>query len=108
MSTTNWTDPDPLGTTPAAVIASPTAANNGPLPVLYLLHGQFDWESDWWSAERGQLNDILAAVQACPMLLVAPRCVQQRLENRRNQVEPDLAGFIASFSQIQAAVRSRN
>jgi len=106
--TTNWTEPRPLPNGPDTVIAYSEGAGEGPLPVLYLLHGQFDWETDWWDEQRGQLNNILAAVQPGPMLLVAPRCIRQRLDVRRNQLEPDLTQFVNSFPSIQAAVRAQN
>lgn len=52
------------------LVAHPLGQRAG-LPVLYLLHGQYDKENDWFS-EKGQLAGILAGVRACPMLLVMP------------------------------------
>ena len=77
MSVANWTPPEPLGSRPDAVFSRPTGPTAGPLPVLYLLHGQFDWETDWWAPEKGRLGDVLRAERPAPMLLVAPLCVRR-------------------------------
>lgn len=76
------------------------------LPILYLFHGQFDWESDWWAEDRGQLGAALRAA-AVPLLAVAPFCAAQRLENKRSQQEPPLAQFLADFTAMRNDVEAR-
>lgn len=99
-----WTNTTPLSTAGDCRVAVPSAPA-GPLPLVYLLHGQFDVETDWWS-DKGQLAGILTGMRAPPMLLVMPFGARVKRGNARDQEEPAISEFIARFELIEAAVEN--
>lgn len=76
----------------------------GRLPIVYLLHGQFDTEEDWFGA-RGQLPGILTGLNARPMILVMPFCAAGKRNPGRDQQDPELKPFAETFASVVAAVR---
>ena len=93
-----WKIPEKLIPNLEFVYTKPSV-DGGSLPTLYLLHGQFDTEDDWWS-EKGQLEEILLGINATPMLIVMPFCSKEKLTNPRDQNEPSLSDFKARFDGI--------
>ncbi len=72
------------------------------LPVVYLLHGQYDTEADWFG-KKAQLPGILAGVGAPPMILVMPFCGLEKLKSAKEQKDPGLETFARRFKLITAA-----
>jgi hypothetical protein len=70
-------DRERLQTENGCLVALPSHVT-GRLPVIYLLHGQFDTEVDWWSS-KGQLAAILAGASVAPMLIVMPFCLGEKV-----------------------------
>lgn len=91
-----WRSPEPLPGHRALVIA-PEGETAG-LPVLYLLHGQFDDESDWVSEQKGRLVSILESSCTVPMLIVLP------FGGGENRSEPPLEELAGRLRAIQEAV----
>jgi S-formylglutathione hydrolase FrmB len=99
-----WKEPKCLPCESPSLVVAPRDIR-GALPVLYLLHGQFDWEEDWFSKEKGRLGEILSKVNPPPFILAMPFCADERLPAKKDQTEPPLEKFAARLEQIVAALR---
>ncbi len=73
------------------------------LPVVYLFHGQYDTEADWFG-KKAQLPGILSGIGAPPMMLVMPFCGLEKLKSAKEQKDPGLEAFARRFKLIRAAV----
>lgn len=102
MSGVHWAAPERLAGMPDCTVARPSGAD-GPLPILYLLHGQFDTEDTWWD-RIGQLPDILEGADAIPMLIVMPFCSAKKTADPGDQQEPGLVEFESRFRAVESAV----
>lgn len=79
-----------------ALVVTPEGPTEG-LPVLYLLHGQFDDETDWMKEEKGSLFTILESCTV-PMLIVLP------FVGEEGGKEPPLDDVAARLRAIRDAV----
>lgn len=70
------------------------------LPVVYLLHGQFDEEADWMSQEKGGLATLLAKSCPVPMLIVLP------FGGTEGKGEPSLQEFSRRLKRIKESIAS--
>ena len=73
------------------------------LPIVYLFHGQYDTEADWFG-KKAQLPGILAGVGAPPMILIMPFCGLEKLKSPIEQKDPGLESFARRFEAIHVAV----
>ncbi len=103
MNKLSW-EKSELQTSRPCLVLIPKTEQPGCLPVLYLLHGIGDWETDWFDQNKGQLDKILEEIQLPPMLLVLPFCAAARKQNKRTQTEPPLNDFLKDFQEIQKKI----
>jgi hypothetical protein len=82
MNRVIWSRAEKLQGSEAPCLLFRPEGDIGRLPIVYLLHGQFDTEEDWFGT-KGQLPGILAGMNAKPMILVMPFCAAAK----RNSVK---------------------
>ncbi len=99
MNNISWTKAIRIPTRNRCVIVRPEVSLHS-LPVLYLLHGISDVETDWMSDQKGQLPSILLQAKLRPMLIVIPYV---GLDGNR---EPDLQDVWKRFLEIRAYIFS--
>ena len=82
------------------VVEDGAAEDVGPLPGLFLFHGQFD-HPDFWT-KHGELDAALNRLP--PAIVVIPQCVREILGNRHVQEEPKLKEFLTDLEDIKGAL----
>jgi enterochelin esterase family protein len=90
------------------VYTPPNFPNDGPYPVLYLLHGYSDFADGWFSVGMANviLDNLIAQNKCKPMLLVAPLCYGSEIKGEENPPSNDVNFKKSLMNEIMPAVES--